>query len=92
MRLTEQRRQILEVLGRTTDAVERGDGHAILLDAREIANACGRARNASDWAVGKLREMAWHGLCEPAGVTFANARTWRITPAGRAALSETTGE
>ncbi len=81
-KLTEQRRRILSVLAR-----EENRNHANL-DAHEIAVACGEARRASDWAHGKLREMAFYGLVEPRGVTFSNSRTWAITDLGRLALQQ----
>lgn len=39
-----------------------------------------------DWSDGKLRSLLARGLIEVAGSTFSNARTWRLTPAGRRAL------
>jgi len=60
--------------------------------ARDIAIGCGEAHRASDWATGALREMsfAWpKPLVRRLGVTFANARTWTITDAGREALAKT---
>lgn len=55
--------------------------------AYEIACGCGEERRAADWAHGKLRVLSWHKLVEPAGVAGdTNARTWRLTEAGRAAL------
>jgi hypothetical protein len=56
--------------------------------AREIACGCGEGRRASDWAVGALREMTFHGLVRPLGITMSNARTWTITDAGREALAK----
>jgi len=82
MKLTQQRRRILRFL--TTD-------HAVAMPptARAIANHCGERHRASDWAHGKLREMAYRGLVMPAGVSgFGRGKTWRITDKGRRVLGE----
>lgn len=43
-----------------------------------------------DWADSKLKALLAKGLVEVAGSTFSNARTWRITDLGRAALQKDT--
>ena len=53
--------------------------------AEEIRLAVGHPKKGG--AHGPLREMAWHGLVAPLGVTMTNAATWTITEAGRAALA-----
>lgn len=59
--------------------------HHCLPSAGEMAHPLRRSAN---WAYGKLRTLRLMGLVEPAGVTFSNARTWRITDLGRKALPQ----
>jgi hypothetical protein len=79
--LTDKRRRILRCLDKINERNEACPS------AYEVAIRCGEHRTASDWAIRPLADMAEKGWTERVGVTVGNARTWRITEAGRAALA-----
>lgn len=60
--------------------------------ARDVSEACGHRTRT--WAADGLLALERRGLAEMAGVALwsGNARTWRITDAGRAALAARGGE
>ena len=80
-KLTPKQEHILRTLA-TFDGEKQG-----LPSASELSSYCGQ--QLRDWAAGGLVALEARGLVEKVGLTSGNARTWRVTPAGRQALTDT---
>jgi hypothetical protein len=81
MKLTEAQIQVLARLARVRDVPPT---------APEISADLGH--RTREWAGAKLAALHRKGLAEPLGHSgWTNARTWRITDAGREALARAEG-
>lgn len=73
-RLNDDHEAIMRLMARCEKSDE------VLLSSAEISRPLSRS---AAWALLKLKRLEALGLVERAGVTFANARTWRLTSEGR---------